>query len=569
MIKNRIIAHYAKENIAQEMSCALLYLIFIACSLSGPVLMEYFIDNVIPLHEIKPIVYFAIVFLCIYILMAIIALLIKRTIITIENRIITDIRSQMYENLVFQPLHFYQEHSLGAAMERIVGDTEVIRSLWGFLFPNAFSSILTFIATFIIMLSKSVLIAALSIVSIVIYLMVFRYYNEKLRSLYLKTRKDIDNVNNGITDAWSGAKELKIFRFESSIVNRFLALLGVLKNDSTQMGMKNEFSKQFMSLATTLGSLITLVIGGIFVIKGELTLGTMLALQAYVLKLYSPAEDIADMAVDYKKYTVNLERISQILFLEKEDLSDNIAARTIKPMIKFDHVSFSYGAKKVLDDISFKTANHGVVALVGASGAGKSTIVNLALGFLVADSGSVMIEQGQSGTLPLSEIRRNITLVSQDTYLFNASIYENIRIGNPSATEAEILTIIRRLEIDKIVEVHEKGIHATISEFGKNLSGGQIQRISIARALLKKAPIIIFDEATSNIDSQSEQIIHGIIEELMPESLIIMISHRLSSLKIAENILVLENGRIVEQGTIEELESNNGVFCDLFRDQLT
>lgn len=399
--------------------------------------------------------------------------------------------------------------------------------------------------------------------------MVFRYYNEKLRSLYLKTRKDIDNVNNGITDAWSGAKELKIFRFESSIVNRFLALLGVLKNDSTQMGMKNEFSKQFMSLATTLGSLITLVIGGIFVIKGELTLGTMLALQAYVLKLYSPAEDIADMAVDYKKYTVNLERISQILFLEKEDLSDNIAARTIKPMIKFDHVSFSYGAKKVLDDISFKTANHGVVALVGASGAGKSTIVNLALGFLVADSGSVMIEQGQSGTLPLSEIRRNITLVSQDTYLFNASIYENIRIGNPSATEAEILTIIRRLEIDKIVEVHEKGIHATISEFGKNLSGGQIQRISIARALLKKAPIIIFDEATSNIDSQSEQIIHGIIEELMPESLIIMISHRLSSLKIAENILVLENGRIVEQGTIEELESNNGVFCDLFRDQLT
>lgn len=566
-MKNSIIKDYSKKYITQEIIIAIFYIAFIGLSLLGPFMMKYFIDEIITFKKVDSIVYFALVFLGVYLIMAVLAIILKYLIVALENKIITDIRLEMFKNIIYQPLNFYSEHKLGAAMERILGDAEVVHSIWGFLFPSAFSSILSFVATFIIIFNQSILIALLALVAISIYIFVFKFYNEKLRKLYFSVKNDIDNINISVTDAWNGAKEIKIFQLEKLIVKKFKEVIGILKKDTVDMSVKNEFSKQLMSLATTLGTLFTLGLGGYLVIKGQLTIGTLVALQAYVAKLYSPAQDIADMAVDFKKYSVNLERIAQILYLKKEEVYEETQYAKMTSAVEVNNVYFNYNENHVLSDISFQMNHAGKVALVGKSGAGKSTIINLLLGFIKPARGTVMIGGNNILNYPLDNLRRNITLVSQDTYLFNMSIYENIKIGNPKASEEEVLNVVRMLQIDLFTDNLPEKLNTIVSEFGKNLSSGQLQRISIARALLKKSPIMIFDEATSNIDSQSEQIIHEVLEDMKKESLIIVISHRLSSIKNADKIYVLEQGQIVESGTIEELVNKNEFFTGIFEKQ--
>jgi ABC-type multidrug transport system fused ATPase/permease subunit len=530
-------------------------------------MMKYFIDTIIGGGKIDSIIYFALVFLGVYIFMGFIAILIKYLIVILENRIVTDIRNEMFKNIVFQPLSFYREHKVGAAMERILRDADVVHSIWGFLFPSVFCSVLTFITTFAIIFAQSMLIALLSLLAIAIYVFIFKYYNEKLRKLYNDTRNDIDSINTSITDAWNGAKEIKIFMIEKLIIKKFEKIINLLRKDKVNMAIKNELSKQLMSFATTLGTLFTLCIGGYLVMKGNLTIGTLVALQAYVAKLYSPAQDIADMAVDYKKYQVNLERISQILYLDREEVVKETEHIPMECSVEIQNVGFSYGNNNVLKDISFEMKGKGKIAVVGKSGAGKTTLINLLLGFMNPSKGKVFIGGHDIADYPLDNLRRNITLVSQDTFLFNMSVYDNIRIGNPEAGEEELQKVARLLEIDKIVDNLPDKMNTVIAEMGKNVSGGQLQRISIARALLKKSPIMIFDEATSNIDSQSEQIIHDILDKVKKNALVIVVSHRLSSLKDADMIYVLDNGSIIESGKLEELSSYDGAFASLFRDQ--
>lgn len=570
MKSNKIVLYYAKKYWKGEAVCALLYMFFIGLSLVGPLLMQYFIDEVIPSQKVSAIIHFAAVFLGLYTAIALVALAIKYTVVRLENKIVLDIRSKMYTNLIYQPLGYYKEHNVGLAMERLLRDTEIVHSLWGFLFPSAFSSIATFIITYAIIFSKSWSIGVCSFVTIIAYIIVFKMYNNKLRALYLDARKDVDGMSTCITDAWGGAKEIKIFGFEEKIINKFYKFITLLKRDKTEMALKNELSKQLMSMATTIGSLATLTLGGYFVLKGDLTIGMMLALQTYVIKLYAPAQDIADMAMDYKKYTVNLERISELLFLEGEDfeVGKKISEKGLKEGIKFEEVTFAYGENEVLKDINLRMPSKGVVAIVGKSGEGKSTILNLLLGFIKPKSGGIQIDNENYAEVSLKAIRNNVTLVSQDAYLFNASIYENIRIGNPEATKEEIEEIVRRLGIDKIVAHLPNKLDTVVSEFGKNLSGGQVQRISIARALLKKAPIIIFDEATSNIDSHTEEIIYEVLDEMKQEHLIILVSHRLSSLRNADQIYILDQGHIVEQGSFQALNTESDYFAKLFNRQI-
>lgn len=567
-MKTSLIKKYTKKYIISEIVIACLYICFIALSLLGPYLMQYFIDDVIPRKEIRDIILFAFYFLVVYLFMSGIAIAIKYFIVILENNIVTGLRDEMFHKLIHLPMSFYQEHQLGPILERLVRDTSVVHSIWGYLYPSVFSSVLSFFAIFIIILTKSMLIGLLALLTIGVYVFVFRYYNEKLRTLYMSTREDTDKMNSIIHDAWNGAKEIKIFQTEKLIAEKFGNINAVLKKHNSNMAIKNEFSSQLMSLATTLGTLVTLCVGGYLVIKGELTVGMLVALQTYVAKLYTPAQNMADMAVDYKKYQVNIERINQVLCLDGEDSLGDLTADELQGTIKFERVDFSYGDNHVLNDISFELQNKGKIAFVGKSGSGKTTMLNLLMGFIRPSTGKVFWGEYALDEYQLELIRKNISLVSQDTYLFHMSIYENIRMGNPQASEEEINRIIKLLEIDKIADRFAGKLDTVISEMGKNISGGQLQRISIARALLKKAPVMILDEATSNIDSLSEQIIQKALDEIKDSTLIILISHRLSSLKETDKIYVLEKGRVIQEGNFQELISIDGGFKTLFQEQI-
>ena len=567
MNKN-MIKEFSKKYLALEIVIAFLYLIFIALSLIGPYLMEYFIDEVLPSKDPGNVVKFVLAFIGIYLLMSVIAILIKKNVVGLENNIVTEIRTKMFDNVVKQPLSFYQQHQFGAVNERLVRDTAVVHSIWGYLFPSIFSSVISFVATMVIIIRRSWIIAAFSVVSIGIYLLVFKLYNEKLRSLYLETRGDADQIGASMTDAWNGSREIKSFRLENLITGKFNRINLLLKKHNMNMAIKQEFSNQFMSLATTLGTLTTLCVGGLMVMRGQMTVGILVALQAYVAKLYKPAENIADMAVDYKKYQVNIQRMAQLYYLEGSEQVDSDAAGSISGNIVFDKVNFAYNEKSVLKDVSFETPDKGVIAIVGKSGAGKTTIMNILMKFINPSSGEIKIGDRNYSTCTPGEVRNSISLASQDSYLFNMSIMDNIRLGNPSVSEDRLKYVIELLEIDKFASSFPKGMDTVIAEMGKNISGGQVQRIAIARALVKDTPILILDEATSNVDSNSETIIQSALEKIQDNKLIILISHRLSSLKKAQAIYVLEDGAITQSGSFAELLSEDGAFKQLFDEQV-
>lgn len=567
-MKNKIVKEYTLKYMPSEIWVAIFYIGMIALSLVGPYLMEYFIDVIIPNKNMKHILYFAIFFMCIYLIMLGLAVTIKYLIVRLENNIAADLRNRMFANTIYQPIKYYKEHQLGATMERVLKDTGVVHSIWGYLFPSIFSSLLTFVATFMIVFTKSYIIGLLSLVAIGCYVFVFKYFNEKLRTLFWKARGDVDEMNAAVTDAWNGAKEIKAFQIEGLVINRFKKINTLLKKHNCEMEIQEEFSSQLMSLATTLGTLITLVVGGYFVMKGDMTIGALVAIQAYVAKLYTPAQNIADMAVDYKVYQVNLQRMEEILGLTGENPIDDKNGMDLSGEIRFENIDFSYDKTPVLKNLTFTLGHNGQVAIVGPSGAGKSTILNLLLGFENPIEGKIVWGDTELGKSNYGMLRQNIALASQDAYLFNMSVYDNIKIGNPNASEEEIQRIIKLLEIDRIAEKFPNKLNTIVSEMGKNISGGQLQRISIARALIKNTPVLILDEATSNIDSQSEQLIQDILSEFKKRMLIIIVSHRLSSLKNSDKILVIEEGELKQEGTLEELAVKEGVFKTLFEEQL-
>ena len=240
----------------------------------------------------------------------------------------------------------------------------------------------------------------------------------------------------------------------------------------------------------------------------------------------------------------------------------------IEGSICLDDVSFSYGSNEILKNISIELQHTGKIAIAGKSGSGKTTLLNVLMGLNQPSSGRVLWGKQIIDETSIETLRSNISFVSQDTYLFNMSVYDNIRIGNPEASESEIQDIIKLMEIDKIVEQFPNKLDTVIAEMGKNISGGQLQRISIARALLKKAPVLILDEATSNVDSLSEQIIQKALEEIKESTLVIIVSHRLSSLKEVDCIYVIDNGQICQKGGFSDLLLEEGVFKTLFAEQI-
>lgn len=567
-MSNNIIIKYTKKYKFRVIAIVLINLGFILLTLLPPLVTRYFVDEILIANEIDRIPRFSILFVTLYVTMSIGGVLVKYMIITLTNTIAFDVRNELYNSIVYQPLKYHKEQSIGKILERTMRDADVVHSIWGFLLPSVFSSAITFSVILIFLLSQSVLITALALISVILYSFVFLRYNDKLRKQYEVIRSASDKINSSILEVWNGIKEVKIFQLEQIMLRRLSKETHMLKRNNINMGITREYSNNFMNLATILGTLITSVIGAYMVASGALSVGMLIAILAYVSKLFSPARDLADMGIDYKKYSVSLNRINQVLTQQKEQESSEKSPDLLHGNIEISNISFSYEKQPVLKNISLTLPQTGSIAIIGKSGSGKSTLTSLLYGLMTPANGTISIDGKLISEIPLSQLRSSIAIASQDAYMFNLSIYENIKLGNSSASESEISSVIRLLRIDELAENLPKKLDTVSAEFGKNISGGQLQRISIARALLKRAPILILDEATSNIDSQSEEIIHNALENIRESTLIIIISHRLSSLKNTEKIFVLDKGSIVQEGALCELVNSKGKFKEIFQEQL-
>ena len=493
----------------------------------------------------------------------------------ISQRIIFDMRNQMYDHLQHMPHAFFSTEKQGDIITRMNTDIAGVSTVISGTLTNIVSNAATVITTVIALFSMSWQLALVGIVVIPLLIIPSRNVGRTRWQLASKSQEKSDEMNQLVTETLSvsGSLLVKLFTREKTEYDKFVKV----NEDVTQLAMQEQRSGSWfrvvMGMFTQLGPLLIYFAGGLFIIKEiqpSLTVGTITATVALVNRLYRPVESLMDVGIDFTRSLALFERI--FAYFDK-----NVAIKSphlgVKPDmdnkdIYFHHVAFSYSPEKqILKDIEFRVPGGQMFAIVGPSGSGKSTIVNLIPRLYDVDSGSVQINSIDVRRFDLTYLRKNIGVVTQDSYLFNGTIRENLQYANENATQEDIEKACKTANIHDFIISQPDGYDTEVGNRGLKLSGGEKQRLSIARTILKDPKILIMDEATSALDSISESSIQDALETMMQDRTTIVIAHRLTTILKADCILVVKDGVIAEQGTHDELLDKNGIYKELYETQ--
>ncbi len=493
----------------------------------------------------------------------------------ISQRIIFDMQNQMYAHLQQMPHSFYTNEKQGDILTRMENDIGGVGSVITNTLTTSVASVATLIATLIALFSLNWKMALLGIAMIPLTLIPARTAGRTRWKILSEAQGERDQMNQLISETLSvsGSMLMKLFTREKSEYDRFVQV----NERVTKLTLKELRSgKWFIMLIGTfsqIGPLLIYFAGGWLMISNRdplLTIGTVTAMIALVNRLYAPVSSLLNLGVDFTRSLALFTRIFD--YYDKEitikSKPNAVKPNLARPDIRFQHVSFTYEQKEpILKDVSFTIPAGSMVAIVGASGAGKSTIVNLLLRLYDVDSGEITIGGTDVRDIDLSYLRQNIGVVTQDAYLFNGTVRENLLYAKPDATQAELEAACRLANIDAFIAAQEAGYDALVGNRGLKLSGGEKQRLSLARVVLKDPRILVLDEATSSLDSISENAIQNALESVMKGRTSIVIAHRLSTILAADRILVVQQGEIEEEGTHDELLRRNGVYRELYETQ--
>jgi subfamily B ATP-binding cassette protein MsbA len=481
--------------------------------------------------------------------------------------LISELRAQVQKKVLSLPISFFDNSKSGALVSRIMSDVEGVRNLIGTgLVQLVGGTITAFISLFILIdISWSMTLFVLVPVSVfgVIALKAFSY----IRPIF-KTRAKINaDVKGRLTETLAGVRVIKAFNAEeqeNKIFEKGVDLLFQnVKKSLTATALMTSSSTFLLGLATT----GVMGIGGYQVIQGIITEGELISFILFLGFMIAPIVQMSNIGSQLTEALAGLDRTEELMNMEaeEEDKNRTIALDGLKGNIEFKNVSFAYEEdKEVLHNINFKAPSGSVVALVGSSGSGKSTIAGLSATFLNPNSGLITIDNHDLSKVKLSSFRKHLGVVLQDEFLFEGTIRENVLFPRPNATEEELQKAINAAYVNEFTDRFEDGLETLIGERGVKLSGGQRQRIAIARAILADPKIIILDEATSNLDTESEVLIQKSLAELTKNRTTIVIAHRLSTIRKADQILVIEGGEIAERGTHDELIASEGRYFDLY-----
>jgi len=549
----------------------LLGLILIIISrLAGLVLpgaSKYLIDNVIVDKDIEMLKLLLIVVGISIIIQAVTTFLLTRLLSVEAQLLISKLRSKVQKKILSLPISYFDNNKSGALVSRIMSDVEGVRNIVGTGLVQMFGGILTSILSLILMINISPMMTlyVLGPISIfgIVALKAFGY----IRPIFRKRRIITAEVSGRLTETLNGVRVIKGFNAEQQENKTFE--LGVerlfqnVKKSLTSTALMTSSSTFLLGLATT----GIMGMGGWQIIGGELTIGEFLAFTLYLGFMIAPIAQMGNIGSQFTEAFAGLDRTEEIMNMKPEDDPEKrpIVLTEINGNIKFENVSFSYEkGKEVLHNINFEAPVGSVTALVGTSGSGKTTIASLAASFLNASSGLISIDGTDMNKVNLNSYRRNLGVVLQDDFLFEGTIKENILFPKPDATNGQLESAVKAAYVDEFTQRFDEGLDTLIGERGVKLSGGQRQRIAIARAILADPKIIVLDEATSNLDTESETLIQKSLSELMRGRTTFVIAHRLSTIRQADQILVIEKGKIAERGNHEELISSKGRYFELY-----
>ncbi len=541
-----------------------------ATSLVLPGSTKYLIDNVMNKGQLNLLPIIVGVVVAATILQGLTSYALTQLLSKAGQRLITDLRKQVQSHIGRLSVSFFDENRTGTLVARIMTDVEGVRNLIGTGILDFFGGVLTAVFAFCVLIRLSVEMTLLTFAVMAIFALILRRAFKTIRPIFRERSKINAEVTGRLTESLGGVRVVKGYHAEESEAEVFATgAHRLLSNVISSLTAQSMMALASTSVLGVVGALI-MYLGAHQVVAHKLTTGGYVQFVAFLAFMVAPIAGLVSIGTQLTEALAGLDRTTEILGEREEDGDPKrrIELGALHGEVRFDDVVFEYEpGKPVLHGISFDSQPGTVTALVGSSGSGKSTIISMICGFHSASGGEIDVDGIDLATVKLGSYREQLGVVLQETFLFDGTIAENVRFSRPSATEAQLLEACRIARVDEFAERFPEGYDTIVGERGVKLSGGQRQRISIARAILADPRILILDEATSSLDSESEAMIQGGLSFLMRGRTTFVIAHRLSTIRKADQILVVEKGNIVERGTHESLYASGGRYFDLYTRQ--
>ncbi|MDD4343535.1 MAG: ABC transporter ATP-binding protein [Eubacteriales bacterium] len=494
------------------------------------------------------------------------------TLAGLSQKIVYKIREEMSEKLSRLPISFFDKNSQGDILSRVVNDVDNIGNTLQQSLSQLVTSIVSIIGVLTMMLIISPLLSIAAFITIPLSIWGTQFIVTRSQKYYKQQQKSLGDLNGHIEEMYTGHKIIKVFQYEKKSLEKFDSL----NEELYQSGWKAQFLSgiimPLMGFINNLGYVFVAVLGAIRISQGLIAIGDVQAIIQYTRQLSHPIIQAASISNIVQSTLASSERIFEFL----DELEEEVEVNKLEPCndckgkIEFKNVFFAYDEENyVIKDFSLNVKSGQTVAIVGATGSGKTTIVNLLMKFYEINKGSIIIDNLDIKDLKRNDVRSIFGMVLQDTWLFKGSIYDNIHYGNLEATEEEVYKAAKMANLDTFVHCLPEKYMTEINEDGTNISRGQKQLITIARAFISNPSVLILDEATSNVDTRTEKLIQKATQRLMKGRTNFIIAHRISTIKEADLIILMDEGQIIEKGTHEELLDLKGLYYDLYRSQFT
>ncbi|MGN1205088.1 MAG: ABC transporter ATP-binding protein [Lachnospiraceae bacterium] len=563
---HRIARYFAREKV---LVAAMLFIVIFGtlCGVYAPTLQSRAVD-IIAGARAGSLSRTLIFMLAVYLLYSVSQLLQSLCSARLSQQIVKRMREDLFGKLVDVPVRYLDTHSHGDVMSRMTNDVENISTTVSQSLPSLFSGVLTILGTMSIMLWYCWQLALLSFTTVIFTLLATKLLSGKVRKFARKRQLYLGELNGMVEEMVSGYRTVVAYNHQDITTKEFCTTADSLTRAGIRTDIFSGVMGPIMNCIGNIGFVIIAAFGGYFAISGLISVGVISAFIVYAKQFSRPINEIAQIYGQLQTAIAGAERVFVVLDEEEEDKKGEMLADEAATTVQFRNVEFSYqSGQPVIRDFSLTVPAGKKVALVGATGSGKTTIVNLLMRFYDTDSGEIYINDQEIRNISRDSLRKNVSIVLQDTVLFSDTVRHNLKYGNESATDDQLQTAITMSHCGDMIKGLPRGLDTVLTGAGETVSQGQRQLLAIARAFVADPKILILDEATSNVDTRTEKAIQDAMQRIMKNRTSIVIAHRLSTIRDADMIVVMDQGRIVESGSHEELIEKKGRYYELYMAQ--